>query len=76
MERRSPVPQILQNSILHVEITCYCGWLRNPAPVDTGRWFIRLSMFIPLSIRFQPSKAVQDFFHVMLCPDFVAESST
>ena len=28
---------------------------RNPAPVD--RWFI------PLSIGFQPSKMVQDFFH-------------
>ena len=28
---------------------------RNPAPVD--RWFI------PLSIGFQPSKVVQDFFH-------------
>ena len=29
--------------------------VRNPAPVD--RWFI------PLFIGFQPSKAVQDFFH-------------
>ena len=29
--------------------------VRNPAPVD--RWFI------PLFIRFQPSKVVQDFVH-------------
>jgi hypothetical protein len=33
----------------------FCGWLRNPAPVD--------SWFIPLFIGFQPSKVVQDFFH-------------
>ena len=37
----------------HTDIHTVDG--RNPAPVD--RWFI------PLSIRFQPSKAVQDFFH-------------
>ena len=36
-------------------IPTYGGWLRNPAPVD--RWFL------PLFIGFQPSKAVQDFFH-------------
>ena len=31
----------------------YCGWLRNPAPVD--RWFV------PLFTGFQPSKVAQDF---------------
>ena len=34
----------------------YCGWFRNPAPVD--RWFIPL--FIGFQL-FQPSKVVQDF---------------
>jgi hypothetical protein len=34
----------------------YCGWLRNPAPVEIGVYPI---IFIGL----QPSKVVHDFFH-------------
>jgi hypothetical protein len=46
-----------------IEIYCtYCGWLRNPAPVD--KWFI------PIIIGFQPYKLMQDFatIHSMLYP--------
>jgi hypothetical protein len=46
-----------------IEIYCtYCGWLRNPAPVD--KWFI------PIIIGFHPYKLMQDFatIHSMLYP--------
>ena len=33
----------------------YCGWVRNPAPVENGG---KLPMIL---LGFQPSKVVQDF---------------
>jgi hypothetical protein len=37
---------------------------RNPAPVD--RWFIPLFNIIYMVSKFQPSKVMQDFFHLLL----------
>jgi len=44
----------MRNFRKNMKKTIYCGWLRNPAPVENGG----LSHY-----GLQPSKVVQDFFH-------------
>ena len=50
--------------IYHIIPLWYCGWLRNPVPVETGG----LSHYLWGFNMFQPSKVMQDFLHSMNQP--------